>query len=324
MTSARVGTTIAISCSLGVTFKIIFAMKLEIARKNFLGIKNTPVRDAKVVMVPFGLEKTVSFGHGTASGPKHIIEISPNLEYFDEELETEIYRKVKICTLAEPKIRKEQKAAILQLEEIINEIYKLDKLPITLGGEHSLTLGPVRAALKRYKDISILHFDAHSDLRDSYEGGKYSHAAVMRRCFELGNINFVQIGIRNISNEDKDGCEFDFWRANHEKIKIFWAKDKNQWRFPEVLDDILKGLKENVYVSFDVDAFDSSLMPSTGTPEPGGLGWYETLDILRAVAKNKNIIGADFVELAPIKGLAAPDFLVAKLVYKTIGYKFCL
>src|SRR3989339_682414 len=162
-----------------------------------------------------------------------------------------------------------------------------------------------------FGDFSILQFDAHADLRDGYLGEKYSHAAAMRRCLDFDGINVVQIGIRNISNEND---ELIFWEKNQSRIKTFWAKDKKKWQIAE----IVKALKKDVYISFDVDAFDCSLMPSTGTPEPGGIFWDETLDILRAICRQKNIIGADFVELAPIKELRAPDFLVAKLIYKTM------
>ncbi|MBU3901480.1 arginase family protein, partial [Patescibacteria group bacterium] len=168
---------------------------------------------------------------------------------------------------------------------------------------------------KHFDDFSILQFDAHADLRNEYLDQKYSHACAMRRCLDFPGINLVQAGIRSIANEED---ELNFWQENRCRIKTFWAKDKKSWK----TDEIIGALKEKVYVTFDVDAFDSGLMPSTGTPEPGGLDWYETLDILRAVCAKRQIIGADFVELSPIKNLSAPDFLVAKLIYKTIGYIF--
>lgn len=292
-------------------------MKLELAKNNFLGIENVPINEADVVIVPFGLEKTTTFGKGTARGPRRIIEVSPNLEYFDEELEKDVYKIVKISTLKEPKIKENHQEAIEQLEEIIDEIYKLDKFPLVLGGEHSLTLGPVRSAFRKYKEISILQFDAHADLRDEYEGTIYNHASAMRQCLKLKAVNLVQVGVRNIST---DTDEFGLWQKNQKRIKTFWAKDVAKWR----IKDIVSSLGKNVYLTFDVDAFDSSLMPSVGTPEPGGLMWYQAMEILKAVAKQKNIIGADVVELMPIKGLNAPDFVAAKLVYKIIGYKFCL
>lgn len=290
------------------------AIELKLAKNNFLGIENIPVKKADVIIVPFGLEKTIEFGkRGTSKGPQKIIEISPNLEYFDEELEKDIYKEIKISTLAELKIKNDHKEAIGQLEEIIDEIYELDKFPLTLGGEHSLTLGPVMSALKKYKKISILQFDAHADLRDKYEGTIYNHASVMQQCLKLKGVSLTQIGIRNIST---DTNEFGFWKKNQKRIKTFWAKDMANWK----IKDIINSLSENIYLTFDLDAFDSSLMPSTGTPEPGGLQWYQTTEILKEVARKKRIIGADVVELSPIKGFDAPDFVAAKLVYKIIGY----
>ena len=288
-------------------------MDLETVKKNFLGVKNIPMKKADVVIVPFGLEKTVTFGRGTSLGPRRIIEVSPNLEYFDEELEKDINKEVKIFTLAEPKIEPNHERAIIQLQKIIDEIYKLNKFPLVLGGEHSLTLGPMKSALKKYDKITILQFDAHADLRDGYLSQKYSHAAAMRRCLDLKGIKLVQIGIRNISNENN---ELIFWQQNQDRIKTFWAKDMAKWK----MKDIINSLHKNVYLTFDLDAFDSSLMPSTGTPEPGGLQWYQAMEILKNVSEKKKIVGADVVELAPIKGFSAPDFLAAKLVYKIIGY----
>ncbi|MDD5589938.1 MAG: agmatinase [Candidatus Portnoybacteria bacterium] len=291
-------------------------MELKLSQKTFLELKNIPPREADVVLIPFGLEKTIEYGtKGTKKGPQRIIEISPNLEFFDEDQEREIDKEVKISTLQEPKIVKSHEDAIKHLEEIVGEVYGMDKFPFALGGEHSLTLGPVRAALKKYKNISILQFDAHADLRDEYEGSIYNHASVMRQCLKLGGTKLTQIGIRNIST---DTNEFVFWKENQSRIKTFWAKDMAKWKTSE----IVKSLDENVYLTFDVDAFDCSLMPSVGTPEPGGLQWFQAMDILKAVAAKRKIIGADVVELSPIKGLYAPDFVAAKLVYKIIGL-FC-
>jgi len=277
--------------------------------KNFLDIKEKIQNEAQVVIVPFGFEATTTYGGGTDKGPEAIIKASAQVELFDEELWQETYKKVGINTLKEPKNLK-------VLEKAVGETIKNKKLPIVLGGEHSITPFIISAYKKSgFDNFSILQFDAHADLRDGYLGKKYSHAAAMRRCLDFDGINLVQVGIRNISNEND---ELVFWEKNQNRIKTFWAKDEATWK----INEIVGALKENVYISFDVDAFDCSLMPSTGTPEPGGLGWYEAIDILRAVCQNKKIIGADFVELAPIKGLHAPDFLVAKLIYKTIGYIF--
>jgi len=289
-------------------------MLLSAARNNFLGIDSILVRRADVVIVPFGLGKTTTFGKGTSKGPQRIIEVSPNLEYFDEELERDVCKEVKISTLEEPKIKNNHEKAIAQLEKITDEIYKLGKFPLVLGGEHSLTLGSIRSALKKFPNLNILQFDAHADLRDEYEGTIYNHASVMRQCLKFNGLNLVQVGVRNIST---DTNEFGFWQENQTRIKTFWAKDMADWKVKDVVDSLSK----NVYLTFDLDAFDSGLMPATGRPEPGGLNWYQTTEILRAVASKKKIIGADVVELTPIKGFNAPDFLAAKLVYKIIGYQ---
>lgn len=262
-----------------------------------------------MVIVPFGFEATTTYGQGADKGPSAIIAASAQVELFDEELMQETYKKVSITTTKEPKNLK-------NLERIVDEAAKNKRLPIVLGGEHSLTPFIISAYKNSgWEDFSILQFDAHADLRDGYLGKKFSHAAAMRRCLDFEGINLVQVGIRNISNEND---ELTFWQANQKRIKTFWARDKKKIKIQEIVDN----LKKNVYISFDVDAFDSSLMPSTGTPEPGGLDWYETLDILRTVCSKRKIIGADFVELAPIKNLHAPDFMVAKLIYKFIGYVF--
>lgn len=277
--------------------------------KNFLDIKEGFKGKAQVIIMPFGFEATTTYGGGADKGPGAIIEASSQVELFDEELWQETYKKVAIKTVEETKNLK-------SMEAVVGDLLKNKNLPIVLGGEHSITpfiIGQYKKA--GFNDFSILQFDAHADLRDGYLGKKFSHAAAMRRCLDLDGVNLVQVGIRNISNEND---ELDFWEKNQARIKTFWAKDKQSWKVNEIVD----ALKENVYLTFDVDAFDSSLMPSTGTPEPGGLDWYETLDILRAVCAKKTIIGADFVELAPIKNLHAPDFMVAKLIYKTIGYMF--
>ncbi|MFH1744635.1 MAG: agmatinase [bacterium] len=278
--------------------------------KNFLDIETKSLAEAQVVIVPFGFEATTTYGYGSSNGPRAIIEASSQVELFDEELWQETYKKVAIATM--PK----KKPVLKNLEGDIKEIIKNKKLPIVLGGEHSITPFIMKAYESvGHKDFSILQFDAHADLRDGYLGEKYSHAAAMRRVLDFDGVNLVQVGIRNISNEND---ELTFWEKNQSRIKTFWAKDKKNWQ----IEEIVKNLKNKVYISFDVDVFDSGIMPSTGTPEPGGLDWYEALDVLRAVCAKRQIIGADFVELAPIKNFHAPDFLVAKLIYRFIGYLF--
>jgi len=285
---------------------------MESAKKNFLNTTQTDLTKARFVIVPFGFEVSTTYGRGTKNGPVAILDAFEQVEVFDEELWRESYSDRDIITLKDQKI---SSFTLLEksVKKIIREILRKKNFPLALGGEHSITPFIIKEFKNHFNKFSLLQFDAHADLRDGYLGQKYSHAAAMRRSLDSLGINLVQVGIRNISNEDD---ELNFWRKNQKRIKTFWAKDKKCWKISE----ILKNLKPNVYLTFDVDAFDPSIMPATGTPEPGGLDWYETLDILRAIAKNKKIIGADFVELAPIKNFHAPDFLVAKLIYKFMGY----
>ena len=285
--------------------------------RSFIGCSEAEFckpEEAKVVVVPFGLEESVSYGGGARLGPEAIIKASQQLELFDEEFWCEPYKKYGAATLKKFPIKKYLNQAIQQIKKITGDLLARYKFPLILGGEHSLTSGAVQAAVSRFGKISILHFDAHADLRDAYQGEKFSHASAMRRCLDDERVSLVSVGIRSISAE-----EIPFLEANSRRIKIFWAKDKAQWKIPE----ILKSLGNNpVYLSFDLDAFDSSLMPATGTPEPGGLFWDEALAIIRAACQKKKIVGADVVELAPIRKLHAPDFLAAKLVYKILNYVF--
>ncbi|MDD3288483.1 MAG: agmatinase [Alphaproteobacteria bacterium] len=285
------------------------------SEKGFLGLEGEDVAAAAAAIIPFGLEASVSYGGGTAKGPKAIIEASPQLEFFDEELWCEPYRKFGIATLKSFPIKKKIVAALKQIEEVVGRVLEDGKFPLVLGGEHSLTAGAIRPFVKRHKKLTLLHFDAHADLRDGYEGEKYSHAAAMRRCLDFPNVNLVSVGIRNISAE-----EVVFLDDNKNRIKIFWGKDREKWKISDIVKAVGKG---PFYITFDVDGFDSSLMPATGTPEPGGFFWKEAIDIIRAVCKSGQLVGADVVELAPQKGLHACDFLAAKLCYKILTAKYC-
>ena len=283
-------------------------------KKGFLGIDNKFNFKEKVVVVPFGLEKTVSYGGGTKNGPKEIIKASHQVELYDEELNCEPFRKIGIKTLKFFKIDKNIKKALKKIADVNNRLLTKKLFPMTLGGEHSITAGCIVPFVKKYKKICILHFDAHADLRENYNGEKFSHASAMRRCLDYKNVSIISFGIRNISQE-----EIPFLNKNKSRINIFWAKDKAKWDFKK-----FKRLIKNktVYLTFDVDGLDSSIMPATGTPEPGGLLWDEALNIIKIATKNSNIVGADVNELAPIKGFNSYNFLVAKLVYKILSLKF--
>ena len=200
------------------------------------------------------------------------------------------------------------------MSKINDEILSKNKFPLTLGGEHSITPGCIAPFVKKYKDLILLHFDAHADLRESYNGEKFSHASAIKRCLDHKNVSVISFGIRNISSS-----EIPFLKKNSKRINIFWAKDKAKWNLTK-FKKLIKN--KTVYLTFDVDGFDSSIMPATGTPEPGGLLWDETLEIIKIAAKNSNIVGADINELAPIKGFNSYNFLVAKLAYKILSYKF--
>jgi len=283
-------------------------------KKGFLGIDNKNNIKGKVVIVPFGLEKTVSYGGGTSNGPKEIIKASHQVELFDEDLNKEPYKFIGIKTLKPFRIKKNITDALKQIENINKFILDDKKFPLVLGGEHSLTSGAIRPFIKKFKNICLLHFDAHADLRNSYDGNKFSHASAIRRCLDYHNVSVISFGIRNISLN-----EIPFLKKNKKRIKIFWAKDKSKWDLSK-FKKIIRNKK--VYITFDVDGLDSSLMPATGTPEPGGLFWDETINIIKIASRCSDIVGADINELSPIKGFDSYNFLTAKLVYKIISYAF--
>tara|TARA_B100001741_G_scaffold8435_1_gene6834 strand:+ start:185 stop:1120 length:936 start_codon:yes stop_codon:yes gene_type:complete len=285
-------------------------------KQGFLGIDNKFNFREKAVVVPFGLEKTVSYGGGTKYGPREIIKASHQVELYDEELECEPFKKIGIKTLKPFKINKNINKAINQIAEINKKILDNKLFPITLGGEHSITPGCIKPFAKKYKKLTLLHFDAHADLRESYAGEKFSHASAIRRCIDYKNISVVSFGIRNISAE-----EIPILKKNNKRISIYWAKDKKKWDLKQFKKQIKN---KDVYITFDVDGLDSSIMPATGTPEPGGIFWEEALEIIKIACKNSRIVGADVNELAPIKGFNSYNFLVAKLVYKILSYKFLL
>lgn len=270
---------------------------------NFGAIKNQNFKKAKVVIIPVPYDITTSWRGGTRGGPYAIISASRQLDemFFirDNPFPVFTYEEVELSSTPGEEV-------IWGLEEIAGNILKKNKLPFLLGGEHSISLGGVRAVHSKYPNLSVLQLDAHPDLLDEYCGSKYTHTCVMRRIRDL-KIPTVQVGIRSIDPETKDFIK-------KEKIKTIFEAPK----IPQ--EKILKNLTKNVYLTVDLDVFDPSIMPSVGTPQPGGLGWYEVLDLIEAVAKNKRIVGADVVELCPIPGMVAPDFLAAKLVYKIINY----
>ncbi|MBI2810178.1 MAG: agmatinase [Candidatus Melainabacteria bacterium] len=275
--------------------------------------------NSKVVIVPVPYEATVSYGKGTSKGPAAVLHASQQVELFDDELWVEPH-KIGIYTHdavnMDPVIGEETPTAFQPLYDAISPIIESSKFPISIGGEHSLSLGAIKACAKRYPDLSILQIDAHGDLRKSYDGNPYSHASVAYHVYKaLPQPLITQVGIRNISQEEVNWLEED--KPN---INIFWARHQDRWNFHEIIHT----LSDNVYLTIDVDGLDSSVMPSTGTPEPGGMSWYHLIELIKVLCIRKNVVGADIVELSPIENLHAPDFLVAKLLYKLIGYRYAL
>jgi len=283
-------------------------------KKGFLGYDANQNIEPKVVVVPFGLEKTVSYGGGTKNGPREIIKASHQVELFDEELNKEPYREIGIKTVKPFTIKKKIGDALDQLSAINKEILSKNRFPLVFGGEHSITPGAIKPFANKYNHITLLHFDAHADLRESYQGEKFSHASAIKRCLDFKNVNVVSFGIRNLSQP-----EMNFYKNNRDRIEIFWGKDKKNWDLFQ-LDKLFKN--KTVYITFDVDGFDASIMPATGTPEPGGLLWEDVLPIIKKVCEISSIVGADINELAPIKNFDSYNFLVAKLAYKILAYTF--
>ncbi|HXE86717.1 MAG TPA: agmatinase, partial [Hyphomicrobiaceae bacterium] len=267
---------------------------------------------ARAVVIPFGLEASVSYGGGTGSGPAAILAASHQLELYDDELECEPYLRYGVAAVREPVISRPVEAALTQLQSLVEAVLDAGKFPLVLGGEHSLTVAPVRALAARHKDLAVLQLDAHADLRDGYQGERFSHAAAMRRVLDSLNVSLVSVGIRAISRE-----EVEFYQANRDRITIHWAKDRARWN----LDAMLAPLKGRpVYLTFDIDALDASVMPATGTPTPGGLSYGAALEIVRRACGAGNVVGADLVELAPIEGLHACDYTAAAIAYKMLSY----
>ncbi len=270
---------------------------------------------ARVVVVPVPLERTTTYGRGTRRGPAAILEASRNLETFDEELQVETYQKVGLCTLEEMDTESGSlEEALHRVQETVRSLLKDKKFPVLLGGEHSLTPPAVAAVAKKFSDSCVLQIDAHADLRPSYLGNPNSHACALRRALKF--CPAVQVGVRSLSKEEAA----DLPKL---KTKIFWAKDLAGRPAEDWADQVVEALSPRVYLTIDLDGLDPSIMPATGTPEPGGLSWAQVTGLLRAVARERTVVGMDVVELLPTPGLHAADFLAAKLIYRTLGYIFC-
>jgi agmatinase len=280
-------------------------------QEQFLGLES-PFCDeqtAKVVVLPVPFDQTTSYTHGTDKGPSALIEASKNLELYDIATDSEMYKEG---------IHTAQSLVFRSSEEMVDGVYKdvlkylkRGKFVVTLGGEHAISQGPIRAHREHFGAVSVLQFDAHTDLRPEYEGTRLSHASVMSRVQELPDVNIVSVGIRSMSVEEKA-----YWDPS----RIFFAHElhlDSEW-----MDRAIDLLSDRVYITFDLDVFDSSLMPSTGTPEPGGMFWHQVEQFITKLTGRKKVIGLDVVELCPIQGFVAPDFLAAKLTYKILSSVF--
>jgi agmatinase len=284
----------------------------------FLGLPAADLpsyEDARTVVFPVPLDRTTSYMAGTKHGPAAILRASRYVETYDEELGCEPYEAARIATI--PPLETHEGTLEKVLGELHTGVLALladGKFPVVLGGEHSLTAPCVAAAAKKFTNLSVLQIDAHADLRDAYQGNPSSHASVMRRVVEI--CPAVQVGIRAVSAEEAEVIP-------ELPVKVYWAKDIARGRTEEWVARVVSDLTENVYLTVDLDGFDPTCVPATGTPEPGGLDWYQVTALIRAVAARKRIVAMDVVELLPQPGDHASDFLAAKLIYKALGYIFC-
>lgn len=267
---------------------------------------------SRVAVLPIPYERTTTWCKGTAAGPAAIIKASQNMELFDDELWCDT-STIGIHTCPPVQIHASEQAVHAEIERACAELMRKGKFVVGLGGEHSISVGLVRAHAEEHKDFCVLQLDAHADLRDSYEGSRYSHACVMARVLELCPI--TQVGIRSVSEDET--------AALHSKDVRTFFPDKIR-AMPEWRERVVDTLDRNVYITIDVDAFDPAYMPGTGTPEPGGLNWWQVTGLLRLVAERRKIVGLDVNEVMPLPGSRITEFTAAKLIYRALGYIFKL
>ena len=266
---------------------------------------------ARVVILPIPLDRTTSYVPGTRSGPQEILVASSHMEMWDEETDTDVHG-IGIFTLPEMEFPFATMDEVIQeIRRVATEIVRRDKFPVVLGGEHSITAPVVAAMAAKHPGLSVLQIDAHADLRESFMGTPHNHACAMRRVLEYART--TQVGIRSLSTEEAAA-------APMLPTEIFY--DYNMRQHGDWIQRVVDSLSETVYITIDCDGFDPAIMPSVGTPEPGGLTWYEGLTLLRRVIESRRVVGCDIVELCPIPGIVAPNFLCAKLIYKILSYRF--
>jgi agmatinase len=271
----------------------------------------TDFDNARVVILPIPLDRTTSYVPGTRNGPHEILVASSHMELWDEETGTDVH-SIGIYTLPEMEFPfGTMDEVVTEIRRVTAELVTRDKFVVALGGEHAIT-GPIVAAYAtRFPGLSVLQLDAHADLRDSYMGTRHNHACAMRRVVECAPA--TQVAIRSLSTEEAKA-------APSLPTTIFY--DYNMRKDADWIDRVVASLGDTVYITIDVDGFDPAIMPATGTPEPGGLSWHEALALLRAVIAKRTVVGCDIVELSPMPGNVAPNFLCAKLIYKILSYRF--
>jgi agmatinase len=284
--------------------------------RTFLGIDDelSTLETARVALLPVPYDATTSFMGGARHAPEAVVRASYHIEEYDEELRTEPYRcGIHTAEPVEPHVG-DPEVMVRRIQQRCAALLEAGKLVITLGGDHTVAVGAVRAHAERYGPLSVLQIDAHADLRPTYEGSRYSHACAARRCWEAEGVqDVVGVGIRALSRDEAR------WLADRDR-PVFFAheiarRDETEW-----IDEVVETLGPRVYVTFDVDGLDPAVLPATGTPEPGGLSWWTALRLLRRVSEAREVVGADACELLPTAGLHASDVTVARLVYKMIGY----
>ena len=267
--------------------------------------------DSRAVLLPVPLDRTTSYVPGTRNGPREILQASSHMELWDEEIGADVH-PIGIFTLPEMELPFGELPPLMdEIRRVAGEILARDKFLVALGGEHSITPPLVAAAAARHPGLSVLQIDAHADLRDCYMGTPHNHACAMRRSLDYARL--TQVGIRSMSREEAEVVG----RLN---TTVFY--DVSMRQRPDWIDRVVETLADPVYITIDVDGLDPAIMPATGTPEPGGLSWYEILALLRATIATRRVVACDVVELSPLPGLMAPNFLCAKLVYKILGYRF--
>ena len=282
---------------------------------NFGGIDDEELSSferARVVVWPVSYEGTVSYGAGTGEGAMAVVDASRNMELYDEETDAEVYRLGLHTTEVTPPAETPE-AMMKALLERARELVGAGKFVCMIGGEHSVSAPVIRAHAEKYENLSVLQIDAHADLRDTYDGTPHSHASIMARVVRDLKLPAVQVGIRSISAEEARSLD-------QFPTHIYWAKDiagRTDW-----WEEAVGHLTENVYLTIDIDGLDPSLVAQTGTPEPGGLGWYEVLGLIRTLARSRRVVGMDLTEYAYVEGFSASAFLCAKLIYKSLSYIF--